>query len=209
MTSDEFLKIVSHGLFDFLESEDGISDLSSRKENDWSQALARFFQTAGYFPAIRTECDHAYLGNGERFDLLLTLPGSLSLYLEVKGIWKSYWCDRSNLSKHESYLFSPFKSRKSARSAAMDLEKLARILPKVPGDVLASQLIIGSARPNHSLGVDLDLYESLTKTNESPWSKAQRSWQNHSFPDFDYDARMYVCDKRGLQNWWSQHGSYW
>lgn len=209
MTSGTFHSIVSPALFDFLESEDRLSDLSSRKENDWSRALATFFVNAGFLQVTGTECDKSYPGCAERFDLLVTLPGTLSLYLEVKGIWKSYWCDRNNLAKHEGYLFSPFKNRKSSQSAAMDLRKLARIVPTLPTSVLAAQLILGSARRAHNLADDLDLYESLTRIDSVPWSRAKRTWRNHSYPDFDYDARLYVCDQPGLVTWWQQHGSAW
>ncbi len=209
MTSELFLKTISNGLFDFLENEDRLSDLSSRKENAWSDALATFFIKGDRLPVASVRCNKSYPGQRTRYDLLVNLTGGISVYAEVKGIWKSYWCDLGNAAKHQGYLFAPLNNRKSDKSAAMDLQKLATIVAAIPGATLAAQLIVGSAKRIHQLGSELDLYESLSGINEPPWSKARRCWQNHAFSDYDYDARLYVCDKPGLVSWWKQHGSKW
>lgn len=117
--------------------------------------------------------------------------------------------ERGNLSKHEGYLFAPLRSRRSDKSAALDLMKLATVLPLLPDTPIAGQLILGSAKRTDGLGADLDLYEELSGVDKIPWYKARQCWTNNAYPEFDYDARLYLCDSCGVPAWWKVHSSRW
>lgn len=177
-------------------------DLSSYKEKDlWPRVCQWLQKRKGAGTVNHLEANREYPTGRGQYDLWLNWDNA-SLYVEGKGAWKTYWIERGSPSKFRSYLLPPLVNDVALddKSAALDLQKLVL---STPADATAiAQILFGSAKPKHSISSDMDEYARLARLDSDPWTCWQRRWQNHQWPDYEYDVRIFVCAFGDIPGWW-------
>lgn len=161
-----------------------------RTEPCWSKRCAQLWEEYGY----AAEAEVPYPGQKRMWcDNVITFPDGKTLWLELKGAWKTYWAECGKLRMYQSHLFHPLlpgldKSKK--HTAATDVSKL-QLLHKPYAD-LVGLLLLGFDCESYSIAADVQQFQVLAKLDAAPWSLFSDSWPDPYRPEQREHAWLWI-----------------
>jgi hypothetical protein len=126
--------------------------------------------------------------SGCKCDLVVSLPGGVEFWLEIKGAWKQWWIENGSDWIYRSYFFHPLVPGLDPKThtVPLDLEKLRRLRP--PHATHVGSLLV--AFDSESAPVESDVAElvRLAGLASEPWT-TDRAW----WPDARRPGRFVKC----------------
>ncbi len=155
-----------------------------RTEPEWSNRLAALLTDAG----MPTNAEVAYPAKPRtRCDLVVQCDDA-SIWIEVKGAWRSYWAKQGGLWIYRSYLLHPLVGGLDAsktHTAPLDLAKLESLTPKDCDAV--GLLLIGFDEPGDPMDADVADLEQRAGLH-GDWSRFSHVWPDAHRPGYDVKA---------------------
>jgi hypothetical protein len=149
------------------------------EETITSWLLSRRLASAG----LPSDLERRYPGARKRCDLVVTLPGAESGWIEVKYAWKTWFnCDGSSVRNkvYGPYLYG---DKYHPHCALNDFRKLEGLSPS--DAKWAGFLLIGTDSTRHPMAADIERLESLVDLDRAGWKRvAQRYWQDRRCTGF-------------------------
>lgn len=160
---EEALTMVASGL------RAGLSDYGrhARPDNkkpsaevEWSRRLTTLLSQDGVPTSPEVQYPEQVIrGRRQRCDLVVTLAGGATIWVEVKGAWRDYW---NGGWIYRSYLLHPLEAgldKTKTHTVPFDLLKLSRLAP--PQADFVGQLVVGFDQVSDPMDNDIATLVSL------------------------------------------------
>lgn len=153
--------------------------LKLTEETITSWLLSRRLLSAG----LPVDLERKYPGERKRCDLVVTLPGAESCWVEVKYAWKTWFnCDGTST---RNKLYGPYLygDKYHDHCAAADFRKLEALPPTDAN--WTGFLLIGTDSERHPMADDVERLESLVDLDRGGWRRvAHRHWPDRRAAGF-------------------------
>jgi hypothetical protein len=152
-------------------------------ELEWCKRLAQLL-TEREIP-VRLERDYPdqeqrpRRGRKRQCDLVVTMSGGQSLWIEVKGAWRDWWGGKNKT--YLSWLLHPLVpglDKSKSHTVPLDLKRLSTLRP--PDADHVAELLIGFERPDDP--IDSDIATLVSLAGLGAWNVVSCSWMSPTTP---------------------------